>query len=101
MYLEMRFFKVWIVIFTCTLTSAVHLEIMRDMSTERFLLAFRRFVGRRGSINLIISDNARTFKGADESLKFIFRHSEVREFLTSKPIQWTNILTKATWHGGF
>ena len=53
-------FKVWIVIFTCTLTRALHLEIMQDMSTEQFLLAFRRFISRRGSPNLVISDNART-----------------------------------------
>ena len=94
-------FKVWIVIFTCTLTRALQLEIMQDMSTEQFLLAFRRFISRRGRPHLVISDNARTFKRADESLKFIFKNKEVQEFLTSKRIKWTNILVKAPWYGGF
>ena len=81
----------WIVIFTCTLTRALHLEIMQDVSTEQFLLALRRFISRHGSQNLIISDNARTFKRADKSLKFIFKNNEVQEILTSKGIKWTNM----------
>ena len=93
-------FKVWIMIFTCTLTRAIHLEIMQDMSTEQFLLAFRRFISHRGKPNLVISDNARTFKCANDSLKFILQHREVKDFLTSKRIKWTNILAKAPWYGG-
>ena len=94
-------FKVWIVIFTCTLMRAWHLEIMQDMSTEQFLLAFGRFISCRGSPNLVISNNARTFKRADESLKFIFKNKEVQEFLMSKWIKWTNNLVKTPWYGGF
>ena len=38
--------KVWICLFTCLVTRAVHLELMQDMSTEQFLLGLRRFVAR-------------------------------------------------------
>ena len=54
--------KVWIVIFACTLSSAVHLEIMQDMIAEQFILTLRRFISRRGTPSLIVSDNAKTFK---------------------------------------
>ena len=50
--------KVWICLFTCLVTRAVHLELLRDMSTEEFLLAFRRFISQRGCPNEIISDNS-------------------------------------------
>ena len=37
-------------LFTCLATSAVHLEVTRDMSTDAFLLALRRFISRRGFV---------------------------------------------------
>jgi len=40
--------KGYLIIFVCFTTSAVHLELATDYSTEGFLLAYRRFTGRRG-----------------------------------------------------
>ena len=45
---------------------AVHLEIEETLLTEVFLLAYRRFVARRGKSLKICSDNATTFKAADK-----------------------------------
>ena len=39
-----------------------HLEFMSDMSTEQFLLGFRRFETRHGKRKEIISDNASQMK---------------------------------------
>ena len=38
--------KVYLCLFTCAVSRAIHLEIVSDLSVESFLLAFRRFVGR-------------------------------------------------------
>ena len=54
--------NLWVCLFTCLVTRAVHLVLMLDMSTETFLLGLRRFEARRGSPCEIISDNASQFK---------------------------------------
>ena len=36
---------VYLCLFTCATTHAVHLEIIQDLSTETFLLAFHKFAG--------------------------------------------------------
>ena len=36
--------KVWVSLFTCLHSRAIHCEIVRDCSAPAFLLAFRRFV---------------------------------------------------------
>ena len=91
--------KVWIVIFTCSLSRAVHLEIMQNMSAEQFIMALRRFISRRGKPNLILSDNAKTFQKSKEILQELFENKEVKKYLTVSRIKWTNILSKAPWHG--
>ena len=41
--------KVWVCVFTCMVTRAIHLELLQNMSAEEFLLGFRRFISQRGS----------------------------------------------------
>ncbi|GFR15005.1 integrase catalytic domain-containing protein [Trichonephila clavata] len=56
------------------------------MSTEQFLLAFRRFISRRGLCSTIYSDNAKTFKRAELELKKFWRcmlHPSVQDLLST------------------
>ena len=53
--------KSYICLFTCALTRAVHLELTPTLNVPSFLLAFRKFAGRRGLPHTMISDNAKTF----------------------------------------
>ncbi|GFU75377.1 integrase catalytic domain-containing protein [Trichonephila clavipes] len=39
--------KAWIFLFTCAVYRAIHLELIQSLSTNRFLLEFRRFIARR------------------------------------------------------
>ncbi len=61
--------KVWICLFTCMVIRAVHLEVVRYLSSEHFVLALRRFVARRGVPKEIVSDNAPHFKHVDRALQ--------------------------------
>jgi len=70
--------KGYIVIFVCTSTKAVHLEIVSDLSTDSFVATLRRFIARRGLCSQIISDNGTNFVGAVRQLK------ELYEFLSKE-----------------
>ena len=56
-------------IFTCIVTRAAHLDSCPDLNTDTFLNALRRFASRRCQPKLILSDNGKTFVGANEELK--------------------------------
>ena len=70
--------KVWVCLFTCMVTRAIHLELLQDMSAEEFLLGFRRFISNRGTPIEITSDNALQFKTASKVFEFGVetRHTE-------------------------
>ena len=53
--------KVYILIFTCFNTRAVHLEAVNPMSTAEFIVAFVRFVNRYVTLIIVYSDNAKSF----------------------------------------
>jgi hypothetical protein len=61
--------KSYIMLFTCATTRALNFELASDMTTDKFLLAFRRFSGRRGLPNTICSDNTKTFQAANKELE--------------------------------
>ena len=93
--------KVYVCLFTCASTRAVHLELTRSLSVESFLLAFRRFTSRRGLPATITSDNAKTFRSSSRDIRNIARAEEVWRFLANKQITWTFIIERAPWWGGF
>ncbi|CAI5682672.1 unnamed protein product [Oreochromis niloticus] len=94
----------YIALFTCAVTRAVHLELVSDQSTETFLLALKRFIARRGLCRVIYSDNARTFKRADQDLKELWKtikDPHLLEFFSERGITWKFIAERAAWWGGF
>ena len=80
----------WICLYTCGVTRAVHLELVREMSTEAFLRSFKRFTARRGVPAKVISDNAKTFISAAKKLCALFDLPEVKCYLSSKKNRKSN-----------
>ncbi|GFW36039.1 putative RNA-directed DNA polymerase from transposon X-element [Trichonephila clavipes] len=60
--------KVWILFFTYAVYQDVHLELVVSLSTDSFLMAFRRFMSRRGRPRTVYSDNGTNFRGANNEL---------------------------------
>ena len=93
--------KVYICLFTCGTTRAIHLEVVEDLTIEAFLLAFRRFASRKSLPRKLISDNASTFVSANNELKELFQSHTLKETLAKEGIEWLFIPKKAPWYGGF
>ena len=93
--------KVYVCLFSCFVTRALHLDLVEDLSTPTFLRCLRKFSARRGTPALIVSDNAKTFKGAWKEIRTLFRHPEVRAELEKKGIEWRFNIARDPWWGGF
>ncbi|XP_062716167.1 uncharacterized protein LOC134291852 [Aedes albopictus] len=63
-----RAVKAYVSVFVCFSTKAVHLELVTDLSTARFIQALRRFVSRRGRCASLYSDNGTNFVGAKNQM---------------------------------
>lgn len=79
-----RQYKVYIALFICMSTKAVHLELVLDLSTDAFLAALHRFVSRRGLPSAIHSDCGTNFVGAAYLLRKLVNDPANRERLTAK-----------------
>jgi len=88
-------------LFTCATSRAVHLEVVTDLSTTTFLLAFRRFVSRRSLPILMMSDNASTYTSTAEELERLFTSEELSTVLGREGTKWRFIPKKAPWFGGY
>ena len=60
--------KVWGVLFTCTASRAIYLDVAIDYSTEAVLHTIRRLMGFRGDVRIIISDPGTQLVGASKEL---------------------------------
>ncbi|XP_073972885.1 uncharacterized protein [Rhodnius prolixus] len=60
--------KVYLCIFVCFSTKAVHLELASDLSTSEFLDVLQRFISRRGCPAHLYSDCGTNFVGASTAL---------------------------------
>ncbi|KAH8350303.1 hypothetical protein KR084_004028 [Drosophila pseudotakahashii] len=75
--------KCYVSVFICFAIKAVHLELVKDLSTTPFLQALKRFICTRRKPQHIWSDNATNFVGARNEL------SELRRLFISDEHQRT------------
>jgi len=92
--------KMYIALFSCFITRAIHLELVTDLTSATFINCLRRFCARRGTPVRIVSDNAKTFKATCSFLNKAWREAEVGEFFISKRVIWKFNLDRTPWWGG-
>ena len=61
--------KKWGFLFSCLTTRAVHVEVVTSMDTSSCVMGVERFVSRRGTLEMIWSDNGTNFIGAEKELR--------------------------------
>lgn len=99
--------KGYICVFRCMVTGGIHLELVSDMSTEGFMNALYRFVGRRGEVAEIFSDNGTNFKGAVHVLNGLYKmlidkrtQVKLAEWCEAKYVDWHFIPPRSPHMGG-
>ena len=100
--------KAYGVVFTCLVTRALHLDVALSLTTESFLMAFRRFMAVYGQPTYIRSDNGRNFRGSATIIKEMLKKLRVDEgernkltsFTASANIKWTFSTPLASHHNG-
>ncbi|XP_055711552.1 uncharacterized protein LOC129806804 [Phlebotomus papatasi] len=84
--------KVYVAVYVCFVTRAVHLELVHDLTSEAFIASLRRFCARRGKPSDIFCDNAKNFVGAAKQI------SDIHQLLRDEKIQ-TSISTDSAQQG--
>ena len=84
--------KFYILLFTCAVVRAVHLELVDSLSCDTTILALRRFFARRGVSTILWSDNAKGFVAAS---------TKVLEVLGPDGPEWRFIAPRGPWWGGW
>ena len=98
--------KVWVLIFSCLYSRAIHLEMLDSMDTASFKLAFNRFQAVRGDCVYLRSDAGSNFIGArneqtqDEPIVPNNVINEVRSNWESQGKQWDINPPLASHFGG-
>ena len=92
--------KSYLILFACTLSRALHLELLLSLETVEFLGALKRFIARRGRPTKIYSGNGKTFVAAAKWLKKAMGDEQLNEFLADQGISWQFNLSRAPWWGG-
>jgi transposase len=92
--------KAYILLFACSLTRAIYLELLPDQTAENCIRSLKRFVTRRGRPKKIYSDNGKTFKAAANWIRKVMKQEQFQNFLARQNIIWQFNLSRAPWWGG-
>ncbi|GFX46050.1 putative RNA-directed DNA polymerase from transposon X-element [Trichonephila clavipes] len=92
--------KVWIVLYTCAIYRAIHLELVSSLSTECFMLSSRRFIARRTRPETIYTDNGTNFVGTNSEFKNL-DWDKIMQETDIKPIKWKFNPPTTAWWGGW
>ncbi|XP_055910928.1 uncharacterized protein LOC129945299 [Eupeodes corollae] len=97
-----RLDKRWGMLLTCLTLRAIHIEIVHSLSSDSCILAFKRFISRRGMPKEVYSDNGTNFRGASKELQQAIRdlnkHAVAKEF--ELDLKWNFIPPAAPHMGG-
>ena len=91
--------KIWVAIFVCLPSRAVHLEPLPGMDTSTFRNALSRFIAIRGNCKVIRSDQGTNFIASRKQIEGI-NLPHLSPYLDNKGIQWILNPPGASHHGG-
>ena len=84
--------KFSILLFTCAVIRAIHIELVESVSASETMLALRRLAARRGLPRVLFSDNAKGFRAAPSLSREQYGHLSP---------EWRFIAPRSPWWGGW
>lgn len=85
--------KVYLCLFICFATKAIHLEVVNDLTSDAFIAALTRFMARRGMVSDLHSDCGTNFVGAATALRKCFQ-----DLLKTPDLQQYALRNKIVFH---
>ena len=82
-------------LFACSLTRGLYLELLPDLTTDEFLWCLKRLIAQRGKPNKIYSDNGKTFVAAAKWLKQVEKEEKFQDWLAGQGTKWQFNLSRA------
>ncbi|GFW80640.1 integrase catalytic domain-containing protein [Trichonephila clavipes] len=97
--------KIYICVFVCFVSKAIHIEIVSDLTSDSFIATLKRFFSRRGKCAKLYSDNGKPFVDFNKELKRFVKLIEDSDdnlsgFLSAEGIEWKFIPPRAPSFGG-
>ena len=100
--------KIYIAVFICLVTKAIHLELVSSLTKEDCIMALKHFTSRRGAPKKIITDNGSNFIGARNDFlriqallnKETVGGKQLLRHLTGQGTDWVTIPPRAPRFGG-
>lgn len=97
--------KAYIALFICLTTKALHLELVSDLSTAEFVMAFENFIARRGMPQMLHTDNGTNFIGGAKEIKLnldqmFAQNNALTKLLAINHIEFKKIPARASHMGG-
>ena len=80
--------KAYVVLYSCSLTRAVFLELLPSLETTELIKSLKLLIARRGCPSKIYSDNGQTFVAAAKWLKKVQKDERFHSFLSDQSIIW-------------
>ena len=90
--------KAYLVLYACSLTRGVYLDLLPSLETDKFLTSLKGFIARRGRPQVIYSDNGSTFNAAADWISKVRKEEKFHHYLASMTLPGD--LTSAEPHGG-
>jgi hypothetical protein len=95
----------YIALFICFVTKAIHMELVPDLSTNAFIRALQRFIAHHGGVSKIYSANAKNFQGTANKLKELQKNiqqskTEIIASCQKEGVQWSFIPPRSPNFGG-
>ncbi|GFS50967.1 integrase catalytic domain-containing protein [Trichonephila clavipes] len=86
-----------------TFLSAVHIELVSDLTSQAFIATLKRFMARRGKCAKLFSDNGKNFVGASNEIKKLFEivrkpDEKLANYLVAEGIEWKFIPSAVLIH---